>query len=194
LSLFFLSTSYKRREFDRLVFMDQLAQWSATALAWGLSIFGEHPSWDVLLTALLVGLAFFVGMWGRGKTLAFVIAGYVVVGIVSVSAALAWIHGTFGIPTSIPGRIGVIAGLAGIVFAIVQYGIGDTLEEERGSRAASVFVSASALGMLTVILFQQFNAETVSGFSVFMQSLFMSPLGTILWIVAPIFCIGVTRD
>ncbi|HBU27569.1 TPA: hypothetical protein DEB00_00440 [Candidatus Uhrbacteria bacterium] len=174
--------------------MDLLSQFPTTVLTWATSVFGEHPSWDVLLATLLIGAGFMVALWGRGRVIAFVIACYGVVVLVRVSSATDWIKSTLHIPTSIPGSVGVLAGFIGIFFVLVWYGLGDALDEGRGSMAGSVLISMATCGLLTAVLFPQLTPEVINGFSVGTQTLFTSPLGLVAWVIAPILLIGATRD
>lgn len=174
--------------------METIAQLPTVLINWVTSIFGEHPSWDVLLYILLIGLAVVAGVWGRARLISVLVASYIVVALLSLTGVGDWFHNSIGVPSTVWGQAGVIIGLVAIFFAIVNYGLGDILDDETGSLTTSVVLALSILGLLTTFLFTQFDTDTVNGFSSFSQEVFASGTGLTVWIIAPIIIVGATRD
>ncbi|MBT6254030.1 hypothetical protein HOI83_02255 [Candidatus Uhrbacteria bacterium] len=165
-----------------------------TIVSWFTSVFGENPSWDLLLLMTLVGLILALAFWGRAKIMAVVIASYVAITFMSVTSIVDWLQGALNIPDNIWGPAGIVLVITGAMFAIVQYSFGHLIRKEDSQFAKSVILAVSVVGMLAAFVFTQLPGELLQGFSPITMTILVGDLAIAVWVLAPILLVGLTED
>ena len=174
--------------------MEFITQIPTLLLALVENVFGENPSWDVLLYVVLFGLSGVAGLAGRARLVATLVAGYIAVGLLGMTGAYDWVVSTFNVPSTVWGIAGVVVGVVAVLFALVNHGLGGILDEDEGTMATSVVLALSTCGLLTLLVFTKLDPNTLAGFSNFTRALFASPVGLVSWMLAPLVIVAATRD
>lgn len=174
--------------------MEFITQIPTLLLALVENVFGENPSWDVLLYVGLIGLAGISGLAGRARLVSTVVASYIAVGLLGMTGTYDWIVSTFNIPATVWGIAGAVVGVIAVLFALVNHGLGNILDEDEGTMATSVVLAFSTLGLLMALVFTKLDADTLAGFSNVTRALFASPAGLVSWMFAPLIIVAATRD
>ena len=165
-----------------------------TIVSWLTSVFGENPSWDLLLLMVVVGLILALAFWGRAKIVAVVLASYGAIVLMSMTGVNEWVHASMGIPENIWGTAGVLLVTVGVMFALVQYSFGGVLKGESSQFAKSVILAVSAVGLLASYWFSTVSGDILSGFSPLSFSILGSNVAVFAWVFAPLVLIGLTDD
>ena len=164
-----------------------------TLAEWGGQLFGSNPSWDVLLYGGMAVVAVAAGVWGRARLIAILVSGYVAMALLGLSDVRPWIEGVLNLPQTLWSDLGVLVGLVVLGFALVQYAIGDVLEEDVGSVSTSTVLAVAVMGPLVSFLLTT-RPEIQEGFAPLTQSLFASPVSLGLWLLVPLVLLAATRD
>lgn len=165
-----------------------------TILNWLTSIFGENPSWDLLLLMILIGLILALSFWGRARIVAVIVASYSAIVFMGMTGVGSWVHLSLGVPENVWGTAGVLIVIVGVMFALVQYSLGYMIKGESSQFAKSVILAISAVGLLASYWFSTVSQDVLSGFSPLSFSILGSNVAVFVWIFAPLVLIGLTED
>jgi len=165
-----------------------------TIVSWFTSVFGENPSWDLLLLMAIVGLVLALAFWGRAKIMTVVIASYMTVAILSVTPLAGWLQNTLNIPNNIWGPAGIVLVVTGVMFAVVQYSLGSLLRKEDGPFAKGVILAVAVVGMLAAFMFTLLPGELLQGFSPITLTVLVGDITFGIWALVPMLMIGLTED
>lgn len=158
-------------------------------VTWLASIFGENPSWDLLLLMAIVGVVLALSFWGRSKIISVIVASYIAMVLLSVTPLLGWMQNALNVSDSLVGIAISCVIIVAAMFAVVEYGIGSILSGEDGDFAKSVILAVSSVGMLTSFMFSIVTNGELSGFSPITITLFVGDITFGAWILAPMLMI-----
>lgn len=165
-----------------------------TVGTWFSGIVGENPSWDLILILVVVLAVVLLAFLGRARLVALAVAAYMSIGLVAATSVLDWAFNAtqgFSVLWTIVGSLAVATVL---FYLLVQYGLSDLLQDDEGYFASSVILGIAVVGMLISYAFTLLPVDVVVSYSPLLVTVLTGTVAGVLWMLAPIIVIGVTRD
>ena len=173
---------------------DSFAEVPQVAVNWFTAVFGQNPSWDILLLVVAVGLVVLIAFWGRHILSSVMVASYMTIAIFFMTDIGTWLFESAGIPFTAWGAGITIVALVAIIFSIVNYALGDLFADDPGQFASSLVLALAIVGMMVAFLLRVLPLDIASNFSPLTQSLFTGGAALVVWFFAPLIIVGATRD
>lgn len=173
---------------------ESFSQFPQILVGWVQSLFGDNPSWDVLLVLGMALVVVLLGFWGRARIIAVTIASYMAIVLLATTPIFDWAFSSFGIPITVIGITGVFLVLTAVLFFIVNFSLGELLDEDDGYLASSMVLATATVGMSLSYAMTILPIESLGGFSPAILALMTGTGARILWVLAPMVVIGATKD
>ena len=169
---------------------ESFSQFPQILVGWMASLFGDNPSWDILLLLGAAVVVVLLGFWGRARITAVTIASYMAIALLATTPTFDWAFSSLSIPITVTGIAGVFLAVTAALFFVVNYCLGELFDEDDGYLASSMVLAVATVGMALSYALTILPVESLGGFSPAILALLTGTGARILWILAPMVVIG----